>query len=663
MKIQPSFFKATTGVFFSLIFFLSFTLSAQKNESPCPKSDNKKAGKIYDKAITEYKTGTFTQALQYCKQVIEADPTYIDAYYLTGVIYSSESKRNTKVAEQSFLKVIELCPDYDNYVYFYLGKIYFGAEKWEEAVKNLKLFVKDVDKVKSDKDYNDANDMIKYADVYVKMMKNPVPFQPQVVKGVSSPSDEYLFIISPDNELALYTRVVKILPKKGDLIQRESKQETFMYSRRLNENEFSAGEPMPEPFNQRGNEGGATITADNKFLVYTVCDGTGANAVCDLYYSQLDEDNFWTDIKSLGKKVNSAETWESQPSITSDGKMIYFTSDRPGGYGGYDLYYTVKDDKGEWGTPVNLGPTVNTKGNEKTPFIHSDSQTLYYASDGLPGMGGYDIFFTKKDSTGKWMKPKNIGYPINTPDDETGLFVSTDGRFAYFASNKFNGVGGWDLYSFPLYEAARPEKVLFVKGQLKDETTNEPVKAKIEMKNLSTLKVTEIPVDAKTGKYVAVLPFKSDYIMTVKKEGFAYESKYIAKKDSTFEKPVSVNIQVKPIEVGASYKLNDINFPTNSFVLSDVSKSVIDGFIEFLAENAGIKVEIQGHTDDVGNDKSNQVLSENRARSVYDYIILKGIASSRLTYKGYGKTKPIVSNLTEEGRAKNRRTVFVIVGK
>jgi len=656
-------FKTLFRVVFLIILLTAGRAYSQKEESPCPKVENKKAAKIYDKAVTEYKTGTFAQALQYCKQVIEIEPAYIDAYYLTGVIYSTESKRNIKLAEQNFLKVIGLCPDYDNYVYFYLGKIYFGAEKWDDAVKNLKLFIKDVDKVKSDKDYNDANDMMKYADVFVKLMKNPVPFEPQVVRGVSSPMDEYLFIISPDNELALYTRALKIGPKKGDLIQRETLQETFMVSKRTGPNEFTAGEPMPEPFNQRGNEGGATITADNKYLVYTVCEGNGANAVCDLYYSELDEDGFWTDIKSLGKKINSPETWESQPSITSDGKGLYFTSDRPGGYGGYDLYYSVKDEKGEWGTAVNLGPAVNTKGNEKTPFIHTDSQTLYYASDGLPGMGGYDIFYTRKDSTGKWTKPKNIGYPINTPDDETGLFVSTDGNYAYFASNKYNGVGGWDLYSFPLYEEAKPEKVLFVKGELKDESTKEPVKAKIEMKNLNTLKVTEIPVDSKTGKYVAVFPFKNDYIMTVKKEGFAYESKYIAKKDTAFQKPATVNIDVKPIEIGASYKLNDIYFPTNSFELSPESRSVIDGFIDFLSENPGIRIEIQGHTDDVGNDKSNQVLSENRAKSVYDYIIIKGISSARLTYKGYGEAKPIASNVSEAGRAKNRRTVFVIMGK
>lgn len=644
----------------TIIPFLSFS---QKNDDPCPKTDNKKADKLYDKAITEYKTGTFAKALEYCRQVMEEEPAYIDAYYLTGVIYSSESKRNIKAAEQNFAKVVELCPDYDNYVYYYLGKIYFGAEKWDDASRNLKLFIKDVDKVKSDKDYNDANDMISYADGFLKLVKNPVPFQPQVVRGVSSTQDEYLFIISPDNELALYTRAVLVPPRKGDLIHRATLMETFMFSNRIGDNEFNSGEPMPEPFNQKGNEGAATITADNKYLVYTVCDGSGPGTVCDLFYSELDEDGFWTDIKSLGEKINAEETWESQPSITSDGRAIYFTSDRPGGYGGYDLYCTRKDEKGEWGTPVNMGPAINTMGNEKTPFIHTDSQTLYYASDGLSGMGGYDIYFSKLDTNGRWSKPKNIGYPINTPDDETGLFVSTDGNYAYFVSNKYNGIGGWDLYSFPLYEAARPEKVLFVKGQLKDESSSEPIQAKIEMKNLTTLRVTEIPVDSKTGKYVAVFPFKSDYIMTVKKEGFAYESKYIAKKDSAFEKPVTVNIEVKPIEVGVSYKLNDIYFATGMYDLTSESKTVIEGFTEFLNDNPSIKVEIQGHTDDVGNDKSNQLLSENRAKSVFDYIIQKGIDSSRLTYKGYGESKPIASNLNEEGRARNRRTVFVIVGK
>ena len=222
-------------------------------------------------------------------------------------------------------------------------------------------------------------------------------------------------------------------------------------------------------------------------------------------------------------------------------------------------------------------------------------------------------------------------------------------------------MGGWDVFYFELYNEARPEKVMIVKGDVKNETTKEMVEAKVELKNASTKKITEIPVDTETGKFVTIVPQKFDYILTVKKEGFAYETKFIAASEPESQR--SINLEVKPIELGASYKLNDIYFGTNSYELSFKSKEIIESFIEFLKDNPKIKAEIQGHTDDVGNDKSNLVLSENRARSVLDFIVQQGVASERLTYKGYGKTKPIASNSNDEGRAKNRRTVFVITQK
>ncbi len=400
-------------------------------------------------------------------------------------------------------------------------------------------------------------------------------------------------------------------------------------------------------------------------LIYTICKYTdGGNYYnCDICYSENVGNNQWNKIKNLGKNVNSPKNWESQPSISSDGKVLYFVSDRSGGYGGYDIYKTLKGANGEWSVPINMGPTINTAGNEKSPFIHTDSQTLYFASDGWQGLGGFDIFFIKLGTENKWKEPKNIGYPINSIYDDAGFFVSTDGRFGYFASNQIKGVGGWDIFYFDLYEGARPEKVGFIKGELKDEKTNEPITARIELKNIKTKQITEIPVDTLTGKYVAVFPFKNDYILTIKKDDYAYESKYISTKDETFLQPAKVDIQIKSIEVGASYQLKDINFATNSYVLVEESKNIIDGFIEFLKEHPKVTIEIQGYTDDIGNDKDNLILSENRANSVYQYLIEKGIMTSRLSFKGYGETKPVVPNINDENRAKNRRTVFVIKTK
>ena len=256
-----------------------------------------------------------------------------------------------------------------------------------------------------------------------------------------------------------------------------------------------------------------------------------------------------------------------------------------------------------------------------------------------------------------------MGYPINSTDDEVGFFVSTDGTSGFFASNKLKEQGGWDLYSFELYDKARPEKVLFIKGTVKDENSFEPVKARIELRNVQTQKVNKVSLDTNTGQYVAVAPFDNDYIMTIKKEGYVYESKYISRVDSVFKAPTTIDMEIQPIELEKSYRINDIYFAFNSYELIPESKIVLDQLIEFLGLNERLSIQIQGHTDAIGNDAVNLVLSENRAKSVYDYLIANKVPASRLTYKGFGETQPLAANDTDKGRAMNRRTCFVITRK
>ena len=631
--------------------------------SECPEINNKKATKIFDDAVSNFRNGNLRIANDLLKKVIDAEPDYVDAYFVLGLINIRKSNVNVSAAEKYFLQTIELCPSYDPYAYYYLGDIYYGKEQYGKAYDYLSEFLKDVDRIKSDKDYNRAVSMMDFSKYYHEMMKNPVPFAPRAVKGISTPDDEYLAIISPDNELALYTRRMMVPPNKNDLVPKPKLKEKFIYSERKN-GSFDEGKLMPYPFNRYDNEGGATLTIDNKELFYTVCNyiNGGSYYNCDICYSKF-EFGYWSDIDALSDAVNLPNSWDSQPTVSSDGKTLYFVSDRPGGLGGYDIYKSERNEFGEWSKAVNLGSPVNSSGNEKSPFIHSDSQTLYFSSDGKMGMGGYDIFFSRLGENGKWSEPQNIGYPINSVDDEVSFFVSTDGKYGYFSSNKYNEVGRWDLYSFELYEGARPERVLFIKGELKNENTREPVKARIELKNAQTKRITNIPVDSATGQYAAVVIFRNDYIMTVKKEGFAYESKYISMKDTVYEQPAKIDVEIKPVEVGETYTLNDIYFATASYDLTAESRIIIDGFIEFLSENQGIKVAIHGHTDDIGNDDDNLILSDNRAKSVYDYLIAGGISKSRLKYKGFGESQPIASNKTPGGRAKNRRTVFIITEK
>jgi outer membrane protein OmpA-like peptidoglycan-associated protein len=649
------------------IFFFLFVCSLQikgQEPVPCNKTFNKKVEKLYDEGIAFFRKGNYSEALTAMKKVVSEEPEFTDAWFVTGLIYYKRYNSNFKEAEKNFLKVILLCPQYDPYVYYYLGEISYGSDRFDSTIRYLSEFVKDVDKIKSDKDYNRAMDLLNYSTRYVEMINKPVPFEPKVVEGISTVENEYLPIISADNQMALYTREIKLLPDKNSVFTTTKSQEKFMFSSLKSDGSFTEGEEMPYPFNRFDNEGGATLTIDNNTLYYTVCKYTKSNTYynCDIYCSE-NSNGEWGPIRSVSDRINQANTWESQPSISNDGRTLYFVSDRAGGNGGYDIYKSVKNEKGEWGYPVNLGPVINSSGNEKSPFIHPDGKTLYFSSDGWLGLGGFDIFYSRIDDKGNWSKPKNIGYPINSQDDEISFFVSTDGSLGFFASNKLRGKGGWDLYYFELYKEARPEKVLFIKGTVKSETIAEPVKARIELKNLETKKISEIPMDTLTGNYVAVAPFTNDYVVTVKKEGYVYETRYISRMDSTYKTPATVDLEIKPIELNKSYRINDIYFDFNKFELTPESMAVLDQLIEFLNENPKIRIQIQGHTDNIGRDADNLKLSENRARSVFDYLVTKGVSKERLTYTGYGKTMPVATNDTDEGRAKNRRTVFVITGK
>ncbi|MBN1198312.1 MAG: OmpA family protein [Bacteroidales bacterium] len=658
-----------SGMFqISFLLFITLLLTGANSrvfaQDTCTFVLDKNDQKIFETGISTFKRGNYVQASQTMRDLTTRFPGMADAWFILGSCYVKRRDSDFTQAERYFRKVLEICPDYDPYVHYYLGEIYYSKEDYQGTIQHLTAFLSDVDRIKNDDDYNRAVSLLDYSKFYLEMIAHPVPFNPEVVEGISSPENEYLAILSPDNQIALFTREKKILPDRNSLLKTAGYKEKFMFSIRDYRGSFPEGEEMPEPFNINDNEGGPTLTADNNLLYYTVCQYDKVNHYlnCDIYYSEYKNDE-WQEIKNAGSRINKPTSWESQPSISTDGTVLFFVSDRPGGYGGYDIYKATRNSNGEWGSPVNMGPLINSSGNEKSPFIHPDGKTLYFSSDGWMGMGGYDVFYTRLQDDGTYRKPENLGYPINSPEDEVGFFVSTDGTRGFYASNKLKEHGGWDLYSFDLYDKARPEKVLFIKGRVKDENSFEPVKARIELRNVETQKINEVSLDSTTGKYVAVAPFDNDYIMTIKKEGYVYESKYISRIDSTFETPATVDMEIQPIVLEKSYRINDIYFAFNSYELTPESKVVLDQLTEFLELNNSLSIQIQGYTDAIGNDAVNLILSENRAKSVYDYLVANKVPANRLTFKGFGETQPLATNDTEEGRALNRRTCFVITRK
>jgi outer membrane protein OmpA-like peptidoglycan-associated protein len=314
---------------------------------------------------------------------------------------------------------------------------------------------------------------------------------------------------------------------------------------------------------------------------------------------------------------------------------------------------------------VNIGDPINTDKEENSPFIHFDNRTLYFCSDGHTGMGGRDLYFTKLDSSGKWMAPVNLGYPINTCADEFGLIVNTKGDTAYFSSDKEGGKGKLDLYCFELNKENRPMPVTYVKGIVFNNETKEKIEARFELINLKTGKIVYTSFsDPVKGDFLVTLPSENDYALNVSKEGYLfYSDNFSLKGNWSIIEPFIKNIPLQPIKVGESVVLRNIFFETAKYDLKTESVIELDKLVAFLKTNDKLKIEISGHTDNIGTKEYNQILSENRAKSVYNYLIEIGIDKARLTFKGFGDTKPIDTNDTDAGRSNNRRTEFKIIGQ
>lgn len=628
----------------------------------CDQEIDEVAQKQLPRALKAIRTKNYREAERYLKKAINLDETYADALYLMGDL--SVKRLKLRDAEAYWSQLLKVCPDYKTEVYYYLGSILLENGK---RLRAIELFEKFLAHPEHDPGYNkEAEAALKEARLLEELFGNPVVFTPKVLKGISTTADEYLATISPDQGSIYFTRRSKKVDGRGGVAATTRLVEEFSLSLRKEDGSFEKGDALPDPFNTSLNEGGPSITADNTELYFTVCENLDGYQNCDIYFSELNEYGEWTRPKSVGDHINRRDSWESQASVSANGDMLFFASNRKDdNYGKLDIYKCVRLEDGSWSRPKNLGKTINTNRNEKTPFIHSDGTTLYFTSNGHPGVGKFDIFYAKANGDSTWARPKNIGYPINSKEDDLGLFVSLDGGTAYFASNKLRQGSGWDIYEFDLPSNARPEKVALVTGSLKDENGEPVTDAGLEIKNLKTKEITKIKVDKQTGNYARVVQMrpKEDMIVTVKKKGAAFSSKYISADLNSKDLVVKAPLEVAKLETGREYQLNDINFGSNSYALGSVAKNVIDEFILFLEENPNLRADIQGHTDNVGNPQSNLVLSKNRARTVYDYAISRGIAASRLSHHGYGEAKPIADNTTEEGKAKNRRTVFVITAQ
>ncbi len=686
---MPSIFLTfLSGIFLVLSSFVFGQQDENDLDENCVKPP-KKVMKALDKAK---KISDYSKRLEALGEVVKMSPENAFLYFYYAEEIKKEGDRLIKTeftpdrglrlhktARQAYVKVLKCCPNYAGKVISEIVSLSFENKEVDIALDWMKKYVESNNNfIEQDADFEDTK--IVY-EKYINQIEeekafyaNKVPFEPKIVRNVSSGNDEYFPMISPDNELIFYTRK---LDKRtlGDI--KGSVVEEFSFStRKTIQLDFSTGEGFKSPFNDGSftNYGAATLSVDNKEMIICACKSENINSKpylnCDLYSTTFNRigqggnDFSWSPLVNLGEKINTPDGWEGQPCLSSDGKILYFATTRANSQDN-DIYVSERDENGDWKPAVPF-KEANSPGKDKSPFFHQDGETFYFVSscsNERKGFGGLDIFYMRKEN-GKWTKPKNIGSPINTEGDEIGLFVSTDGKQAYYSGRNQSD---WNIFSFELYEEARPKEVVIIKGELKDENGKPIVDAQVEINYIETGEVEKIKVNGNDGKYAAVVKVdpsvKQDVLITVSKEGHSFDSQLIEKEKLN---PKEVTVKVEPLKVeklkeGSNYEIENLLFEPSSFELSKKSKIILEGFARYLINNPAIQIEIQGHTDDLGDDKINQQLAESRCKSVQTYLVSKGIDISRLSVKGLGETKPKFPNTSEVNRAKNRRTEFKII--
>ncbi len=637
-------------IFIILFLFISFTSYSQTDYS----SNNKKAIEFFEIGIGYYNKGDLENAKRFIQFALEKDPSFIEPYLLLADLENEQLHFNDEIT--AFKKVIEINPDFNPKIYFFVAKSEMKIGNYDDAVTHLQ---KCISSATDTSILNSAKQLFVNAEFGASAVKHPVPFNPvNIGDFVNTEFKDYWPSLTADENTMMFT--VQLPTKYKSLNGKVLMQEDFFITYKNEDGTWSPSMNVGSPLNTEDNEGAQGISADGRFLFYTACNRKEDFGSCDIYYSKR-MGNKWSSPINIGPPI-STKYWESNPSPSSDGRVLFLASGgRPDSKGGRDIYMAKRNDDGSWSEPVNLGDSINTAKNEYAPSIHPDGKTLYFSSDGWPGMGGQDIFYSRLKKDGTWSTPKNLGYPINTFVDDFGLIVNAHGNLAMYSSNR-NGSRDWDIFQFELYPEARPQVVTWVKGVVYDVITKQKLEADVEMLELETSEtVSCLKSDPVTGSYLACIPAEKNYALNVSKKGYVFYSGNFSLEGITdFTKPYKLDIPLTPIKPGVAVVLKNIFFDTDLSNLKTESKAELSKLISFLKENQRVSIEIGGHTDNVGSQEHNIKLSQNRAKSVLNYLVEHGITATRLSFKGYSFSKPIATNDTEEGRALNRRTEFII---
>ena len=638
----------------SLLFLTACSVKVAAQPS---KGDMRKAEKLFEQGAALQQNMELEAALSKFEEAIKLWPRYGDALYRSGsILYTAKDYEHSMMRFQEAEANLDPVPPR---LYFYLGDMHFKKDEFAEAEKYYKEYLKlqPRDKPFYNKTAKRNVDIAAYAK---EAIKNKIAFDPENLGlEINSPYGDYMPNLTADDALIFFTS-----RREGSLGSRNPLSgkyaEDFYYSERGEDGKWQPAKSLGEPVNTTGNEGAASFSPDGQWVYFTACNREDGKGSCDLYVARL-KGREWTQPQNLGENINT-EYWESQPCISGDGRTLYFVSNRRGGVGGYDVWFS-RNVNGEWQPAENMGIPVNSEGGEMSPFLHADGKTLYFASDGHPGFGGTDLFMSTKDGD-KWTPPRNLGFPLNTSADETNLFINSSGEKGYINSDRKGGMGGQDIYEFIVDPSIRPKVATFVRGHVYEEGSKKPLAATVVFVNLETRDtIRSVQTNALDGKFLLSLPLEEDYAAFTDKAGYLFNSKNFSLKEiKDGSKYYDLDIYLNKLsEAGTGpIRLDNIFYATGSWELQDASIAELDHLLSFLRINPTVEIEIAGHTDDVGTSTDNKTLSKKRAGGVVEYLTQHGIDAGRVTAVGYGEDKPQCTEKTDECRALNRRTEFRI---
>lgn len=635
----------TTGLILLTGFILLFIPACSQTVLS---TKNKKAIEAYVEADNYRVREQYKEAIALLNEAIGRDKNFFEAYLRLGYCY--KSLHDYAKAKENFEKGLSLT-----------GEMRWKKVFWIELAENgmqrgdYKLVLAYTEQYLDNETLNKPRlDQVRLwkacAEFSLQNMKTDTGFTTKALSDtVNSFQLQYFPVLTADEQQLIFTRRIT---------DRNEDDEDMVISTKDSQGRWTSPTSLSAAINTRFNEGTCTISADGRQLIFTSCIGMNGN--CDLFESRKTGDQ-WSVPRNIGAAINSP-AWESQPSLSADGRMLYFVSNRKGGIGKGDLYVSMQHSPGIWTKAQNLGPTINTQYDEKSPFIHANSTTLFFASEGRPGFGGFDIYWSEwADSA--WSKPVNFGYPINNHEDQFSVFITANGERGYYSHEEMKVRTTSKIYEFFVPEAYRVKnKSNAVKGIVRDKVTRQPLKATVELYNLQSNElVSLVSSDSVTGNYLIVLTQGADYGLYVNSDGYLFQSLNFDYEAKANLEPVIIDVFLEKASTGASVILNNIFFDLDKFDLREKSMTELDKIARFLQNNPKLHVEISGHTDDQGTDVYNQTLSQKRAKAVGEYLVTKGVTASRMKEVGYGSKKPIAPNDSEANRQSNRRIEFRII--